>query len=216
MKKRCKQCGKEFELTDGEIHFYKEKGLDLPKRCKECREANQEQRQKDKSSTKAEDKKISSDSPARETVQPEKESQQPKASAKSGRMNKYIATIIAVIALCFGHVLWDGAGDLADNSSANRNTEQNVSSSYSFRNEEYLAEHFEKHGAEFGYRTEEEYEAGANRVIASEDVLHKTEEEDGDDIYYLESSNEFVVVSTDGYLRTYFKPDDGMEYYNRQ
>jgi len=216
LKRTCKECGKEFELTDGEIHFYKEKGLDLPKRCKECREANQEQRQKNKSSTKAEDRKRSGNVPVKENIQPEKVSPQPKVSAKSGRVNKYIAAIVTVIALCFGHVLWDGAGDLANDSSVNRNTEQNVSSSYSFRNEEYLAEHFKKHGAEFGYKTEEEYEAGANRVIASEDVLHKTEREDGDDIYYLESSNEFVVVSTDGYLRTYFKPDDGMEYYNRQ
>ena len=41
-------------------------------------------------------------------------------------------------------------------------------------------------------------------------------EEDGDYIYYLESTNEFVVVSTDGYIRTYFKPTDGIDYFNRQ
>ena len=36
----CKQCGKEFVLTDGEIEFYKSKGLNLPKRCKDCRKKN--------------------------------------------------------------------------------------------------------------------------------------------------------------------------------
>ena len=46
--------------------------------------------------------------------------------------------------------------------------------------------------------------------------VRKTEAEDGDDVYYIESTNEFVVVSADGYIRTYFKPDSGIRYYNRQ
>lgn len=87
---------------------------------------------------------------------------------------------------------------------------------YSFRKAEYLQEHFERHGAEFGYASADEYLAGANRVVASPEVLHKLEAEDGDDVYYLESTNEFVIVSTDGYLRTYFKPDDGKAYFDRQ
>ncbi len=36
-KKTCKNCGAEFELGEGEISFYKSKGLSLPKRCAECR-----------------------------------------------------------------------------------------------------------------------------------------------------------------------------------
>lgn len=87
---------------------------------------------------------------------------------------------------------------------------------YEFRKDEYLTEHFEKHGEEFDYANEEEYLEGANRVINSEEALHKTEAEDGDYIYYLEASNEFVVVSKDGYIRTYFKPSAGIDYYNRQ
>lgn len=87
---------------------------------------------------------------------------------------------------------------------------------YTFRNEKYLDEHFEKHGSEFDYATKEEYVAGANRVIASEEALYKTEAEDGDHIYYLESSNEIVFLSVDGYIRTYFKPQAGKKYYDRQ
>ena len=87
---------------------------------------------------------------------------------------------------------------------------------YNFRRDEYLQQHFEKHGGEFDYGTAEEYLAGANRVIQSPEALHKLEAEDGDDIYYLEETNEFVVVSTDGYIRTYFRPDKGIDYYNRQ
>lgn len=40
MKRTCIQCGKEFELTNSEIGFYKKRKLSLPKRCKECREQN--------------------------------------------------------------------------------------------------------------------------------------------------------------------------------
>ncbi len=87
---------------------------------------------------------------------------------------------------------------------------------YSFRKAEYLQEHFEKHGGEFGYTSADEYLAGANRVVETPGVLHKLEAEDGDDVYYLESSNEFVIISTDGYLRTYFKPNDGKAYFDRQ
>lgn len=87
---------------------------------------------------------------------------------------------------------------------------------YSFRKAEYLQEHFEKHGAEFGYASADEYLAGANRVVVSPEALHKLEAEDGDDVYYLESGNEIVFVSTDGYIRTYFKPNDGKAYFDRQ
>ena len=33
----CKICGKSFDLTDGEIQFYRDRALELPKRCPSCR-----------------------------------------------------------------------------------------------------------------------------------------------------------------------------------
>lgn len=33
----CKECGKEFEIVEEEKNFYLSKGLELPKRCRECR-----------------------------------------------------------------------------------------------------------------------------------------------------------------------------------
>ncbi|MGN0144230.1 MAG: hypothetical protein ACI398_04555, partial [Clostridium sp.] len=88
--------------------------------------------------------------------------------------------------------------------------------SYKFKSSKDLKDHFKKHGGEFGYENKEQYLEGANKVINSPDALHKKEKEDNDDVYYIESSNEFVIVSTYGYIRTYFKPTDGIEYYNRQ
>jgi len=85
-----------------------------------------------------------------------------------------------------------------------------------FRTSKQLNEHYEKHGIEMGFENADEYEHAANLVINDPDVLHKTEKEDGDDVYYLEATNEFVVVSTDGYIRTYFWPDAGKKYYDKQ
>ena len=89
---------------------------------------------------------------------------------------------------------------------------------YYFRNKSTRNSHFEKHGAEFGgqYKTAEEYETGADKAAQNPNALHKTEKEDGDDVYYIEATNEFVVVSKDGYIRTYFKPSAGKKYYDRQ
>ena len=42
------------------------------------------------------------------------------------------------------------------------------------------------------------------RGVKNSAALHKTEAEDGDGVYYLESTNELVIVSTDGYIRTFF------------
>lgn len=85
-----------------------------------------------------------------------------------------------------------------------------------FRNNSLLEEHFKKHGGEFPYSTKEEYLAGANKMLNNPDKLHKNEAEDGDDVYYLQETNEFIIVSLDGYIRTYFKPTKGIDYFNRQ
>ncbi|MBR4627625.1 MAG: hypothetical protein IKO47_08010 [Ruminococcus sp.] len=91
---------------------------------------------------------------------------------------------------------------------------------YKFRNKKYLSEHFSKHGSEFaddfGYKTAAEYEKGASDVINNPDALFKYEAEDGDGVYYLEATNEFVILSTDGYIRTYFRPSGGRSYFDRQ
>ena len=66
-----------------------------------------------------------------------------------------------------------------------------------------------------GFADAQAYVAAANAVINNPDVLHKLEAEDGDDVYYLEATDEIVFISTDGYIRTYFNPG-GIGYFNRQ
>ena len=87
---------------------------------------------------------------------------------------------------------------------------------YTFRNNKLLSEHYDKHGIEMGFASKEDYEAAANLVIHHPDVLHKIEKEDGDTCFYLESANAFVVLSKDGYIRTFFCPDSGRKYYDKQ
>lgn len=96
----------------------------------------------------------------------------------------------------------------------------NTTVEYHFRTKKQLEQHFDKHGGEFGdefgYSTAADYEAGASSVINDPSSLYKTEAEDGDGVYYIEETNEFVILSTDGYIRTYFRPSAGKKYFDRQ
>ena len=51
-----------------------------------------------------------------------------------------------------------------------------------------------------GFVSSEEYEMAASDAVNNPESLHKTEKEDGDDVYYKEDTNEFVIVSTDRYI----------------
>lgn len=215
MKRVCKQCGKEFELSEGEIRFYEKKGLELPKRCQQCREQKTGNRPKRTVAAavvllflvsflgkyNAPDVFDSAQSAENtntveaETVQiaenvedAEKPAEQSDAQVSEPQIPQSTES--------------EGAYETASERT------------YEFRKHRYLTEHFEKHGDEFPYDTEEAYLQGANNVINNPDALHKLEKEDGDDVYFVEDTNEFVVVSTDGYIRTYFIAD--IDYYNRQ
>ena len=88
---------------------------------------------------------------------------------------------------------------------------------YSFRSEKQYVDHFKKHGHEFGDITIEEYLQMANDLINSDsDTLHTKISKDGDYLFYDEETNEFLVLSDDGYIRTFFKPNARIDYYNRQ
>ncbi len=88
-----------------------------------------------------------------------------------------------------------------------------------FRNYNRLKEHYDKHvidQAEFGDITIEEYLYLAQQLVddPGDGVLTKTR--DGDRYFYDPDTNEFAVVSDDGFIRTFFKPSAGQSYYDRQ
>lgn len=124
-----------------------------------------------------------------------------------------IRIIGAIVALM---VLFVGFRQMVPKNNQANNSGYSSEAVLTFRNSSLLEEHYEKHGKDMGFSSAEEYEQAAASVVMNVSALHKIEAEDGDDLYYIESTNEFVIVSTDGYIRTYFKPDSGIDYYNRQ
>ena len=102
----------------------------------------------------------------------------------------------------------------SDTSASNQAVSEEIS--YKFKNNKLLKEHYDKHGKDMGYADMESYEAGASAVINNPDSLHKLEEEDGDHVYYLESTNEIVFLSKAGVIRSYFCPDSGKKYFDKQ
>lgn len=221
--KKCRQCGKEFTLTDGEIDFFKSKGLELPSRCADCRKKN----------------KAARNAPA--------------SDGKKRPIVAVVAALLILFALGFGYYISQINGAKLSNNDISEEiyttvhttvskiteasavaevettaevTETSTSAEvtetespvkqYRFRNSDMLDSHYEKHGVEMGFASAEEYEKAAAAVITAPGVLHKFEKEDNDDVYYLESTNEFVIVSTDGYIRTYFKPNSGKDYFDKQ
>lgn len=89
---------------------------------------------------------------------------------------------------------------------------------YKFRSQKLFDDHYKKHGSEFGNITKEQYLKLANDMLnsRSDTILHKTEKEDGDDVYFDTATGYFLVLSTDGYIRTFFIPSKGIDYFNRQ
>lgn len=295
MKRICKQCGKEFELSKNEMQFYKKKHLSLPRRCKECREKNKGEEEKPsvpepeinrtapqkpadgnggkkkpaaadgkkKTGGNTEKKPLTQTGNRREPGMVKNDGKNRNAAGnqntrnngtarkktanagkrtenRSGRNNRSKGTygnrrygnerkngnrsgasaykIRALLGLAAALLLLAAVVAAGwDRLSPGQDEIPNVRvETLGFRTEQLLEDHYEKHGVEMGFDSAEEYEAAAARVVEDSRALHKREEADGDDMYYLEETNELVIVSTDGYIRTYFEPDDGIEYYERQ
>lgn len=239
--KKCRQCGKEFTLTDGEIDFFKGKGLELPSRCADCRKKNKAAR----NAPAADGKKnpivavlvvllilfalgfgyyISrinaaklSNNDISEEISSNVQTTVPKITEASAVTEEDTTAEVTEESTTAEVTEVETTAEVTEASTSSEVTETEIPvKQYRFRNSELLEEHYEKHGIEMGFASAEEYEKAAAAVITAPEVLHKYEKEDNDDVYYLESTNEFVVVSTDGYIRTYFKPDSGKDYFDRQ
>ena len=148
-----------------------------------------------------------------ETTKPAKTTRAPKTTTKTAKTTKASKTQKET-----GEYVSDTTTEAVTESWTEWDDQNYVE--YHFRSKKLLNQHWEKHGGEFkkdfGYADASEYEKGASDVINNPQALNKTEAEDGDYIYYIEDTNEFVVLSKDGYIRTYFRPNAGKKYYDRQ
>lgn len=136
-----------------------------------------------------------------------------RSGRRSGGCLSTIAALIIMLAIVFVVAFQD---DIKEKLFSDDTVTTEAEVEFTFKNGTLLNDHYEKHGKEMGYASAASYLEAANAVVNNPKSLHKIEAEDGDDVYYLESTNEFVVVSKDGFIRTYFYPEDGIDYYNRQ
>ena len=91
-----------------------------------------------------------------------------------------------------------------------------------FRTEEHWTDHYEKHVidqeefTEYGDLTKEEYLMLAQWLMDFNGDEVQIKQDDGDTLYYDAENNFFGVMSDDGYIRTFFRPTAGQEYFDRQ
>lgn len=196
MKKVCIQCGNEFEITDSEVNFYKSKGFALPKRCKDCREQNRMNK------TSGQEKQTTIE----KTID---EGSSTKMKTIIVSLLAYAIIFVVIAGGIFLHETNENYKDLSETTVAVQEDDL-----YTFKSQGKLTDHFEKHGKQVNCKTEQEYLEKANAVIKNKDALHKNEKEDGDDIYFIESTGEIVFASKDDYIKTYFIADK--DYFDRQ
>ena len=81
-----------------------------------------------------------------------------------------------------------------------------------------LDEHFEKHGAEFGRITKQDYLRQAQLLRDAEvsGPILETVRRDGVATRFDRQTGAFIAFNPNGIIRTFFKPNDGERYYRRQ
>ena len=214
-------------MTDGEIDFFKSKGLELPNRCAECRKKNKAAKNAHASDSKkrpisvgivvllilalAFGYGISQINSAKLSNNDVTDIGETISTAVTEAETTAEVTETSTVTEA------ETTAEVTETSTISESAETEIpAKQYCFRNSELLDEHYKSHGIEMGFASAEEYEKAAAAVIDAPGVLHKYEKEDNDDVYYLESTNEIVIVSTDGFIRTYFKPDRGKDYFDEQ
>jgi ribulose bisphosphate carboxylase small subunit len=87
-----------------------------------------------------------------------------------------------------------------------------------FADQRRLDEHFQKHGAEFGRITKQDYlrQAQLLRDAKVGGPIQETVRRDGVVTRFDRDTGGFIAFNPNGVIRTFFKPNDGERYYRRQ
>lgn len=215
--KKCVQCGNEFTLSDGEVNFYIGKGLNLPKRCKQCRNKN-------KSKTVSAHNASSLGNKHSDNY-------------RSYYINKinykfclYVISAAFIISLVAADLISDmfilcavlipviavSAIILIVHRTSNKIYIEEFDTSiykYTFYDTASMVKHYVKHGNEVDCESMEQYLFKANYMLSRTDNLSRIQK-DGDMAYFNKNTCEFAVIARAGYVRTYFiaKP----EYFYKQ
>ena len=127
------------------------------------------------------------------------------------------------IFLYWSHVAERGAGEASRNAPVAEARNPSSSSggwgaSVGFADGRRLEEHYEKHGAEFGRITKQDYlrQAQLLRDAKVGGPILETVRSDGVTTRFDKQTGAFIAFNPSGVIRTFFKPNDGERYYRRQ
>ena len=87
-----------------------------------------------------------------------------------------------------------------------------------FNNGKKLLSHFKDHGDDFGYKTAEKYLNGARNFVMKKptSTTQSFVSKEGTYFRYDTKTKEFGIVNQHGGISTYFKPEDGLKYWQEQ
>ena len=90
--------------------------------------------------------------------------------------------------------------------------------SVGFADQHRLDEHYEKHGAEFGNISKQDYlhQAQLLRDAKVGESILQTVRRDGVVTRFDRQTGAFIAYNPNGVIRTFFKPNDGERYWRRQ
>ena len=112
----------------------------------------------------------------------------------------------------------DQSSPQADIAASSPSLDKSRRSNAGFRSREQFNEHFQKHGAEFGRISRDEYLRLAQtlRDAPVGGSIEEIRRDDGTVSRFDRSTGAFIAFNRDGTIRTFFKPNDGEAYFRRQ
>jgi len=131
------------------------------------------------------------------------------------------ALAAAAIFLYWSHLTDRGARDIARGlvvADAGGAEPRGWGAGVGFADARRLDEHYEKHGAEFGNITKQDYlhQAQLLRDAKVEGPILQTVRSDSVVTRFDRQTGAFIAYNPNGVIRTFFKPNDGEGYYRRQ
>jgi pyocin large subunit-like protein len=146
--------------------------------------------------------------------------------ARPGRVpwRRLLTAVLAAVAifLYWTHVTERGQRELVRSSAATDTSISTQSHGWGagvgFADQRRLDEHFEKHGAEFGRITKQDYlrQAQLLRDARVGGPVLEAVRRDGVVTRYDQQTGAFIAFNANGVIRTFFKPNDGERYWRRQ
>jgi hypothetical protein len=135
-------------------------------------------------------------------------------------LRRLVMAVLAAVAIFayWTHTADRGGNHVARDAAASEPVGAGNSPGVGFVDGRRLEEHYEKHGAEFGHITKQDYlrQAQLLRDARVGGPVLETVRADRVTTRFDRETGAFIAFNPDGTIRTFFKPNDGERYYRRQ